>query len=227
EIVARRGGMENEQSFSSFTRRISVRGADVGGIELKLLPLATIAGKVVLEPSQIACEDKGKSSLEEVLISLRPDAKTSPVVNNIRSYGREGAVDDKGEFALYDLDPNRYFITSRPPNESWYVKSIVSSTPPASPASARIATKPSAAADVARTGVALKTGEKLTGITVKIAVGAASLNGKIVAAKEGARVPSRMRVHIVPAEAAAADDVLRYAEATAGGDGSFAFKHLY
>jgi hypothetical protein len=33
-------------------------------------------------------------------------------------------------------------------------------------------------------------------------------------------------VHLIPAEKEAADDVLRYAQATANGDGGFQFKHL-
>jgi hypothetical protein len=35
-----------------------------------------------------------------------------------------------------------------------------------------------------------------------------------------------MRVHLIPAEVAAADDVIRYAETTVRGDGSFEFKHI-
>src|SRR5262249_26688463 len=153
EIVAHRGGTENEQSYSSTPRRVSVRGADVGGIELKVLPLATIAGKVQLEPSQTACAEKRKATLDEVLISVRANTRPSLAGYSSQTITRLGAADDKGEFAVYDLDPNQYFISSRLPNDNWYLKSIVASTTPVSAASAKIATRSSAVSDLARTGV--------------------------------------------------------------------------
>ena len=52
------------------------------------------------------------------------------------------------------------------------------------------------------------------------------MSGKVVAAKDGARLPSRLRVHLAPAEAANATDPLRYAEETARGDGAFAFNNI-
>jgi hypothetical protein len=75
-------------------------------------------------------------------------------------------------------------------------------------------------------GVTLKQGEKLSGIEMTIAYGAASLGGKIVPATEGAQLPKRLRVHLIPAETAAADDLLRHTEAPVRGDGSFEFKHI-
>jgi hypothetical protein len=39
-------------------------------------------------------------------------------------------------------------------------------------------------------------------------------------------LPSRLRVHLIPAEVSAADDVLRYAETAVGVDGGFGFKHI-
>jgi hypothetical protein len=64
-----------------------------------------------------------------------------------------------------------------------------------------------------------------------VAEGAASLSGRVVHTKDAQsksnKIPlSRYRVHLIPAESAAAEDVLRYAETTAGSDGSFAFKSL-
>jgi hypothetical protein len=61
---------------------------------------------------------------------------------------------------------------------------------------------------------------------VVIAEGAASLNGRVVPANEGSILPSRLRVHLIPAEVPAAEDVLRYAETTVRGDGLFEFKHI-
>src|SRR5262249_22644189 len=55
---------------------------------------------------------------------------------------------------------------------------------------------------------------------------AARLSGRVIPSKEGAKLPSRLRVHLIPAEASSADDVLRYAETAVQNDGSFEFKHL-
>jgi hypothetical protein len=40
------------------------------------------------------------------------------------------------------------------------------------------------------------------------------------------KLPSRLRAHLIPAEAVAANDALRYAEALVRSDGSFEFKHI-
>ena len=52
------------------------------------------------------------------------------------------------------------------------------------------------------------------------------MNGRVVPAKAGPKFSSRLRVHLIPAEVSAADDVLRYAETTVGADGGFGFKHI-
>jgi hypothetical protein len=67
--------------------------------------------------------------------------------------------------------------------------------------------------DISRAGLGLKSGDKVTGVMVMVAEGAASLRGKVVTGKEGAGLPSRLRVHLAPVDAALANDVLRYAEA--------------
>jgi hypothetical protein len=99
------------------------------------------------------------------------------------------------------------------PDENWYIRAITQSASP----------KP---IDVSRAGVALKQGEKLSGFEMIIALGAASLSGKVVPLREGAQLPKRLRVHLIPAETAAADYLLRYAEAPVRGDGSFDLTHI-
>ena len=46
----------NDNPSVATTRRVTVRGGDVTGIELKLVPLAGIAGTITLDP--IKPEDK-------------------------------------------------------------------------------------------------------------------------------------------------------------------------
>jgi Carboxypeptidase regulatory-like domain len=226
EITARRGGFNNEEPFASTPRPIVVRGADVGGVELKLLPLGSIAGKFTLEAAPAVCETKRKWSLEEALLALRFEAKPAGSAP-AQSRSIVNGLTEKGEFTVYNLEANRYFLEPRLPNENWYVKAITTSAAVSSPAGARgAAARNSAPADVARSGIALKSGEKFAGVTVAVADGAAALSGKVAPAKEGSRLPARLRVHLVPAETGAASDVLRYAEAFARSDGSFALSNI-
>jgi hypothetical protein len=76
-----------------------------------------------------------------------------------------------------------------------------------------------------RNGVTLKSGDRVDGLTITLATGAAGLKGKIIPAG-GARLPSRLRAHLVPAETSAKDDLLRFAETPVESDGSFSFVNL-
>ena len=226
EITVRWLLASNEEIIASAPRRVVVKGADVGGIELKMLPLGSVAGKFALEATSVVCESKRKWSLEETLLAIRPGAK-SEEATPARNRTVVNGLTEKGEFTVYYIAADRYFLEPRLPNENWYVKAI---TAPAS-TSVSANTKAAAArgvlsADISRNGITLKAGEKITGVVATIAEGAAGLSGKAIPAAEGSRLPARLRIHLVPAEARAADEVLRYAETYAGSDGSFSFSNL-
>ena len=212
ELIARESG--DEAAAASSPRQVTVRGADVAGLELRLLPLGSIAGRVAVEPAQGVCEKPLRNLLEEILVTARPEEKPRAETDPIsKPNSSEAAVNDKGEFELRKLNAVRYRLALNLPNENLYVKSAMQS-----------AAKPPA--DLARNGVQLKQGEKLSGVTITLAEGAASLRGKVTASKAGARLPSRVRIHLIPAEPSAADDLLRYAEKFATGDGAFTFTNL-
>jgi len=70
-------------------------------------------------------------------------------------------------------------------------------------------------------------GEPARGVT--IADGAAGLSGRVIPAsgeREGSRLPARLRVHLIPSEERAADEVLRYTEVFAREDGAFLLSNL-
>jgi len=221
EVVAETGGYNEGEGFVTPPRRVTVKGADVGGIELKLAPRASITGRIVVENQPNVCETKRIFSIEEVVVSLRRDEKAGEPRTVYQGYLADVAPDDKGEFTIRYLNPGRYFILPRPPTENWRLKSI--NAPPIAAGNTR---KPGSAIDIARAGFALKAGEKLSGLTVTIASGAASLSGKVVAAKEGTPLPSRLRVHLVPADTAGAGDPLRYAETMVRSGGAFALNNI-
>jgi hypothetical protein len=222
EIVAHVHGMENGESLVSLPRRVTVSGGDVGGIELKLAPLAWVSGKVVVEASTDACEGGRKSSLSKIYVRVRPDIKAMPDARRFRDYQSGGSVSEQGEFKISGLEPSRYFISLGLPDENWYAKSIAAPVATAG----RDSVGPVAGYDVVRNGLTLKWGDRMTGLIVTIANGASSLQGSLKAENESLRAPARMVVHLVPAEPAAADDVLRYAEVPVGRNGVFEFKNI-
>ena len=203
----------------SAPKRVAVRGADLSGIELKLLKLGSISGRVVIEAPKPECKTTEQFTIEEALIELKRDDKTPSVFGAgflpMEAGGLLGSAtpDKVGGFTLKNMEAGRYWINTDLPDESWYIRAITQAAAP----------KP---IDVSRAGVTLKQGEKLTGIEMTVAHGAASLSGRIVPASEGAQLPKRLRVHLIPAEPTAADDLLRYDEAQVPGDGSFEFKHI-
>jgi hypothetical protein len=202
----------------SAPRRVVVRGADLNGIELKLLKLGSVSGRAVIEAPKAECKTTDQFNVEEVLIELKRDDKAPNVLSGlfpIESGMSSGSAtpDKNGGFTAKNLEAGRYRIVADLPDENWYIRAITQAAAPK-------------AIDVSRAGVSLKQGEKISGIEMIIAQGAASLGGRVVPLREGAQLPKRLRVHLVPSETTAADDLLRYAESPVSGDGSFEFKHI-
>jgi protocatechuate 3,4-dioxygenase beta subunit len=221
EIVAYGYG-DREIVASSTPRSVTISGADVTGLELRMTPLATVSGQALIEASSNLCGNKSKRAMEEIMIYARSD-DPSPLASSTSHFFRSDAVvNEKGEFTINSLRPSRYHFEASLPDENWYTRSI---TLPA-PASARQPQTDMNLRDISRAGLEIKSGDKVTGVTVKVAEGAAGLRGKVVAEKEGASLPKRLRVHLAPVDAALANEVLRYAEVLMSNDGSFAFNNL-
>jgi hypothetical protein len=221
-VVATSGN--SDTSLASAPRRISLRGGDVTGLELKLLPLGSISGRVVIETLPGGCDGADKITPDRLSITaIRDDPpKDDPVSSNLRrpvlprSY-----LSEKTDFTAGHFYPGRYRIVARFPDENGYVKAITLSATVPAPGGA-----PAAVGEVSRNGVSLKQGEKFDGVIVTVGEGAASVRGKVIAENTGARRPERLFAHLVPAEPDAADDVLRYAETPVYDDGAFVFKNI-
>jgi len=227
EVVAFKVSRTQTDLGNSAPRRVVVKGADVSGIELRLAPPASVSGRVKVEAGAAGkspCEvgAQARATVEEVLLSAAPEDESQTSLLAIAPYFRYlsgamgGAPDEKGEFILRGLAAGRFRIKADLPDDGWYVRAITQPTPGAGK-------KPS---DASRDGIAVKAGEKLLGVEVVVAEGAASLNGRVVPVKDASRLPARLRVHLIPAEVSVADDVLRYAETAVGADGGFGFKHI-
>lgn len=227
----------NEEGSAAPSHRVQIRGADVTGIKLTLAPLGSISGRLVFEaskfaPGKNACQHAPAPRPVQTVIYARRDdpqgASRQPFLFNARS---ETTADDKGGFTVRSLAAGRYRPAVRLPDENFYVRAMelpATSAKPAPNAATATAANASAANDLARQGFALRTGERLTGLVVNVAGGAASLRGRLTAANEGGSLPDQggLRVHLIPAERALADNVLRYGEATVSSGGAFSFTNL-
>ncbi len=252
ELTAMREARGSETS-SSATRRVSVKGVDVSGIELKLAPHGSITGRIVIESSNPSkrCAIKDNPAGNQTSGQIQEQPGRQPVVEEItlradrddpnqrmqsarfgwtEKYGR--APDEKGEFALKNLEAGRYRIAANLPADGWHIRAILQSGQPGASSAKPLAGATGASGpakspvDISRNGIAIKPGEKSSGVEVIIAEGAATLNGRILPAKDGMKLPSWLRAHLIPAEAASADDVISYAETNVRKDGSFEFKHI-
>jgi hypothetical protein len=223
--------LQSRDELRSPPRRVTVHGADVTGMILTLVPLASIEGRLVFENDPMAgCGKRREAAAQETIVFGRqyePEKKTSvaakttplPEVSlSANNHVSVGVADAKGSFTLRNLPSGSYRIDPRPPASGWYVRSIAIGA-------AQTAAARAASLVVARDGITLKSGERVSGLTVTIAEGAASFRGRVTVA-EGQRLPPNLRVYLVPAEKDSADNVLRFFEMRADTDGSFAMGNI-
>jgi protocatechuate 3,4-dioxygenase beta subunit len=225
EAMASRPSLKDASVMTSASRRVVISGRDVAGVDLALVASASIGGSVALEKlaagsviSGQKCEASRESFLDETVLRARADEPNKKSSSRVTLFGTLGIAvpNEKGEFMIGGLQAGRHFLEAQLPDEHWYVKSMVWASAPASIPGARQA---------GSNGLTVKAGEKLSGVQVVIAEGAAGVKGKLVAAA-GAKLPARVRAHLLPAEAEAKDDLLRFAELKAEEDGSFNFANL-
>jgi carboxypeptidase family protein len=213
ELRARRQGADEDDGAASSPRRVMIKSADLKGIELRLIRLSSLSGRVALAAGPAACQPQQRRRLMDVSLVAYRDGATEREPPQERP-------DQQGEFVLRELEAGRYRLAVRLYHEDWYLRAITL------PGSAPVGQRPVPLIDVPRQGLTLLPGERTTELTVTLSEGAAHFSGVVVPAGEAARLATRFRVHLVPAETAAADDVLRYAATNAGKNGSFALRNL-
>jgi len=213
------------------TKRISVRGGDVTGIELRLTSLGSLAGTITLDPikPEDKCDKRGSLVIETVLRVPPDDLKKAADQPLTAMYSGLGQLNDKGEFALRNLQAVKYRLDIKLPTTSWYVRAInlpaaaarapqLTSATPAQPAAA------SSNLNAWQGTVTIRPGENLSGVAISVGQDAAGLHGR--AATEGAAIREGTRVYLVPVEREQANNVLRYSETFVKSDGTFALGNL-
>ncbi|MBI1762840.1 MAG: carboxypeptidase regulatory-like domain-containing protein [Acidobacteria bacterium] len=231
ELTAQRNSGEDVAAAAPV--RVLVNGNDVTGVSLTLKPLAAVRAQVQLE-SISKCTAARAALLEEQIFTLRVEPAAANKALAPRPPAPLSVPNRAGEIAFRGLPAGRYRLGTQLLDERWFMRSIAA--PVAAPASAPAKTTPAPAvksapaapsrmSDASRNGLLLKAGERLTGVVVTVAEGAAALDGKAV--KAGAAVPAgAWQIHLIPAERERAEDVLRYAETQTGNDGAFRFRNL-
>jgi hypothetical protein len=224
QLVAMTYGRGGSRDVAAAAKRVVVRGADVTGIELTTAPLATITGRVALEETKIPeCADKQRPEFNEILVSAWHNdteaAKETP--SSLWSIGAPAAADAEGNFTLRNLATGEYYFAARFTAKYWYLNSMTLAAPPTANATAKTASKPS---DVTAVWTKVKAGDRVSGLTVTLTQGAATLRGQLVS--EGNQVPEKLFVYLVPTEREKADAVLRYYAAPVTPDGKIAVHNI-
>lgn len=203
----------------SASKRITVKGADVTGIKLVTELLSSVSGRVVLEESSATeCADKTRPLFSETLVSAwhKETEATKELPRFVWSLGAPAAPDAEGNVRIRNLSPGDYRFVTQFSGKYWYLRSI--SLPPAK-------TQPNKPVDAVRTWTTIKANDRLSGLTVTLAHGAASLRGQVAIA-EGETLPEKLIAYLVPVEREKADDVLRYYAVAVTPNGNVAFNNL-
>jgi Carboxypeptidase regulatory-like domain len=230
EVVATGSAGPNGDRSVSAPRRLTVKGSDVTGLELALAPLGSIAGRIVVETdSKLACGRRRDSLLRETLVSLgRVRVEEKPDPRNPRDKSAQ-AIDpqvfgpassdlvpnDKSEFTFRGLYAGSYRLNTGLRTAGWFVRAIALGAPDQKSAAGR-----APEANPMRDGIAIKSGEKLTGLTINITEGGAGLRGR-VSVPEGQQLSRATRVYVTPSDREDAENMLRFYEAPVDNDGSF------
>lgn len=194
---------------------INVRGADIEGIELTAAELASVSGTVVLKDLKEPvpdCNDKRKPQSYEMTVTawhrIVQGGKKKPQFV-WRACGSE-TPNSQGSFTLRGLAGSEYYFDVRLPVQQRYLQSItfVPAAPGGTPT------------DASRSWTTVKPGDQLSGLTFTIAQGAALVRGETTLA-EGQTLPDKLTVYLVPAEAAQAEEPLRYFAAPVSSAGNF------
>ena len=199
-------------------KRVSIRGADVTGVELSTRLLSSIGGKIALEPSKAPeCQGKRPPLFAEMVVRLQKPEKEKDQEDflALRFMSGSASPDASGAFQLRNLVPGKYQFEPRFYARYWYLQSITTTSGTPKPQKF----------DAAANWTTVKSGEQLSNLTITVAQGAASIRGRVVV-PEGAATPATSSLYLVPAEPDKVNDVLRYFVSDVGDDMTFTFNNL-
>ena len=223
ELVAQQYSQTRDVRASE-PKRIKVQGADITGVNLTVVPLPAITGRVILDSSSPAdCVKRRATAFQETVVSVRRQkrptksgASEEALVDAVPLSSLEQITDEvpdaKGDFTMRNLRAGTYRVNVQLPSAAWYLRSV-----------ALGANTKATDWKVISDGVSVK--QSVSGLTLTISEGAAGLRGRITVA-EGQRLPARTIIYLVPAEKENAPNLLRYFEARVESDGAFNIRNV-
>ena len=234
EITALRGGGINSDLHMSPPRRVIVRGADVTGLNLVLAPMGSITGRIIVETDQkLNCGRRRDNAMRETMILARRermDEKATTQRSGIKGdedldsplfpMSLERVPNEKGEISLRNLMPGTYRLEVRLPGSGWYTRELALDQPDQKGAVNRAAVP-----NIARNGIAVKSGDKTPAVSITITEGGAGFRGRVVTG-EGQNLPPALKIYLVPTERENAENVLRFFEGGIAADGTFAIGNI-
>jgi hypothetical protein len=192
--------------------RISVRGADIRGVQLPLSTAASVAGSVVAAPTAAPdCKPRGPDKRGPHAREM--DAREMDVrrlalgLAGERARPKIASPSADGSFEIEGLEAGDYRAVWGLPDEHWYVKSI--------------ALDGGQRAALLKQPLRLGPGQRLTGVTVSVAGGGATLTGKVA----GLVGSEKKEIILVP-EAEAAEQPWSYAWAEVDAAGNFKLRQI-
>jgi hypothetical protein len=128
--MAMAAGSEGITASVSEPRRVTVRGADVSGVNLVIEPLASIAGRIVLEPLQDVkqkplCKDIRPVPIEGTVLGTHDDRKDSvdAIAGPLGAF-RDTTPNEKNEFIISLLQPGNHRLDVNLPAGHLYLRAI-------------------------------------------------------------------------------------------------------
>ncbi|MBK9313599.1 MAG: carboxypeptidase regulatory-like domain-containing protein [Acidobacteria bacterium] len=222
DMIGARDLFGKESGYLSDPRKIIVRGSDVTGINLRLMKLATVEGTLSVDEEKDSCPGVPALNAESVIVSSYRDPKSlNQAKQFFLSVPPPVSLDPSGRFVLPNIFPGRNRLHFRIP-EGYFIRSISQ----AAASTGRNAQSKPVEKDLSSEWIDLKFGEKLSGLKIVAGKGAGTIEGRVTPEKDGGRLPSRLTIHLIPAEKEAVNEVQRYAEMPVRADRSFAFSNL-
>ena len=213
-----------DTNWAAGTKRVTVSGADVTGVELSISTLSSIEGSIKLEPTAEKCDKRGSQIVEMLLYATRESTGRTDASRLRSMYTMNGAVNSNGTFRTRNLEPGRFRFVFHLPTDAWYLHDIQL---PASQSSKTTAQASAARKTVPWQGTGIiRPGEDLRDVVITIGQDAAGLSGSVTLPKGLSSVPEGLQVHLVPVDREQANNVLRYYETLVQRDGLFTLSHI-
>lgn len=203
-------------------QKIKIRGADVSGVKINLISLASIKGDVKFEKNpalkQIKeCHETDQTAVASMIIKFDSAAKEKSILDPIeRSWQNNvAAPDEKGNFTINGLENGKYFLKLKFPDKNLYVKDFYKQISPKEQRNLK-------------SGLSLGAGEISDNVKIILSDGAVQINGKIVVSKENLAEnrSGKWIVYLIPADEENKDNVLLYAESVSDSNNKFSFENI-